>query len=220
MTQMLASSGKFSAGGVILDSSGFSAHGAASWYYDNSLLRGQIWAVWNEFADDIFNVYAPNAILRLVSDMKIVVASDVVPESTESIGTASEPFDDVYADTFHGVRLLYVGDETEKNVVGSVETEIKTFRVIRDDSHGVKPTRLYFVGEAKVTAGTGYLKVSVNGAASSTVWTFTNTSYAHQAGYVDLSLSDDTINTISVRLDNSGANTTHNRTLEAYAVCS
>jgi hypothetical protein len=115
-----------------------------------------------------------------------------------------------------GLRLLYVGDETEKSVYGTGETEIKTFRMIYDTSHGRKFARIYFVGEAYVTGGTGYLNVSIDGAASQTVWTITATSYALHEGYIDVSWTDDTVHTISIRLVNSGSYYTYNRTLEVY----
>jgi hypothetical protein len=111
--------------------------------------------------------------------------------------------------------MLYVGDETEKNVYGTTETEIKTFRMIRNTSHGRDYARIYFTGEARVSAGTGYLRVSIDGAASTIVWTITSTSYALHEGYIDVSWSDDSIHTISIRLSNTGAsNYTYNRTLE------
>lgn len=113
-------------------------------------------------------------------------------------------------------RMLYVGDETEKNVTGTVETEIKNFRMIRNISHGKKYSRIYFIGEAKVSAGIGNLKVSIDGGASTVVWTITGTSYALYEGYIDVDWADDTIHTISVRLVNdTGGQTTYNRTLEA-----
>jgi hypothetical protein len=115
-----------------------------------------------------------------------------------------------------GLRMLYAGDETEKSVSGTTETEIKTFRMIYNTSHGRKYTRVYFIGEAYVTGGTGYMKVSIDGAASTTVWTITATSYALHEGYIDVSWSDDSIHTVSVRLANSGSYTTYNRTLEVY----
>lgn len=119
------------------------------------------------------------------------------------------------------VRIMYVGDETIKSVLGNVSTEIKTFRMIRNDSHGVYPiTEIYFIGEAMVDAGTGYLKVSINGAAETTVWTFTDVAYAHQEGVAAIAFVNDSVNDISMRLDNTGAgNTTYNRTIEAYVVC-
>jgi hypothetical protein len=115
-----------------------------------------------------------------------------------------------------GLRLMYVGDETEKSVYGTGETEIKTFRMIYDTSHGRNFARVYFIGEAYVTGGTGYLKVSIDGAASQTVWTITATSYALHEGYIDVSWTDDTVHTISIRLVNTGSYTTFNRTLEVY----
>jgi hypothetical protein len=115
-----------------------------------------------------------------------------------------------------GLRMLYVGDETEKSVYGTTETEIKNFRMVYNTSHGRKYARIFFTGEAYVTGGTGYLKVSIDGAASTTVWTITATSYALHEGYVDVSWTDDTIHTISIRLANSGSYNTYNRTIEIY----
>lgn len=115
-----------------------------------------------------------------------------------------------------GLRLLYVGDETEKNVYGAVESEIKNFRMVYTTSHGRKFARMYFMGEAYVTGGTGYLKVSIDGGASQTVWTITATDYTFHKGYIDVSWTDDTIHTISIRLVNSGDYYTYNKTMEAY----
>ena len=115
-----------------------------------------------------------------------------------------------------GLRMLYVGDETEKSVYGTTETEIKTFRMILNTSHGRRYSRIYFVGEAYVTGGTGYMKVSIDGGTSQTVWTITSTSYALHEGYIDVSWGDDTIHTISIRLANSGSYYTYNRTIEIY----
>jgi len=115
-----------------------------------------------------------------------------------------------------GLRGLYAGDETERSVIGTTETEIKFFRMIRDTSSGKNYTRIFFVGEGRVTAGTGSLRVSIGGAASVLVWNFTNTVYAHQEGFIDVAWADNTIHTISIRLMNSTTATTFNRTLEVY----
>lgn len=115
-----------------------------------------------------------------------------------------------------GLRLLYAGDETEKTVSGAVETEIKFFRMVLNTVSGRNFTRLFFIGEAYVTGGTGYLQVSIDSAPSVAVWTFANLSYAPQQGFIDVSWSNNTIHTISVRLRNSGSFVTYNRTLEAY----
>jgi len=153
------------------------------------------------------------AIIRDMRD-KLIRLTKLSPVSTSggAGGGGSSPV---------SIRIMYVGDETIKSVLGNVSTEIKTFRMIRDDSHGIYPiTEIYFVGEAMVDAGTGYLKVSINGAAETTVWTFTDVAYAHQAGVAAIAFADDSVNDISMRLDNSGAgNTTYNRTIEAYVIC-
>jgi len=117
-----------------------------------------------------------------------------------------------------GLRFLYVGDETEKNVYGTTETEIKIFRMILNSLHGRKFARIHFIGEAKVTGGTGYMKVSIDGGASQTVWTITSTDYSLHAGFIDVAWADNSIHTISIRLQNSGSYYTYNRTIEIYVM--
>ena len=112
---------------------------------------------------------------------------------------------------------FYTGDDTVKSIVGVAETEVKNFRMIKSSSHGLSYSTIYFVGEAYVTANTGYLKVSIDGGASVAVWTFTTTGgYGIQKGSIDVSgWSDDSVHTISLRLHNSTAGqTTYNRTVD------
>ena len=116
-----------------------------------------------------------------------------------------------------GLRALYAGDETEKSVFGITEAEIKFHRMIINTDSGRNYTKIFFVGEARVTGGTGQLRVSIDGAPSSVVWTFTNTAWAHQEGSLSVAWPDKTVHTISIRLVNSGNFTTFNRTLEVYA---
>jgi hypothetical protein len=111
---------------------------------------------------------------------------------------------------------LYAGDETEKSVYGTTEAEVKFLRMINSPGYGFNITRLYFIGEAYVTGGTGYMRVSIDGASSVVVWTITSTSYAPQKGYIDVSWGADTIHTISIRLVNSSSYYTYNRTIEIY----
>ena len=132
------------------------------------------------------------------------------------IATSGRVLQNIVQGLGSGLRLLYVGDETEKSVYGTTETEIKTFRMILNTSHGRKFTRIYFIGEAYVTGGTGYMTVSIDGGASQTVWHITAASYALHEGYIDVSWSDDTVHTISIRLYNSGSYTTYQRTIEVY----
>jgi hypothetical protein len=114
------------------------------------------------------------------------------------------------------LRFLYAGDETEKSVYGTTEAEVKFLRMINSPGYGFNITRLYFIGEAYVTGGTGYMRVSIDGASSVVVWTITSTSYAPQKGYIDVSWGTDTIHTISIRLVNSSSYYTYNRTIEIY----
>ncbi len=238
MFSILSNSGKgtFGGGACILDDTGMHITSADGTdyirFYVAAGQRGQIYTD-DLVGDDEFRVESIFADLILKSrdkDIYIDAADRLFLDALNGVFLGSPAGiwfgDDVYpvtdkVDLLHGYRIMYVGDETVKSVVGAVSTEIKNFRILRSDSHGVKPTRLYFTGEAYVTAGTGYLKVSINGAAEVTVWTFTDVAYAYQEGSLDLALGDDTVNTVSIRLDNTGGgNTTYNRTIEAYVYCS
>ncbi|MEM1532266.1 MAG: hypothetical protein QW599_05430 [Nitrososphaerota archaeon] len=112
-------------------------------------------------------------------------------------------------------RSLYAFDETEKSVYGTTETEIKNFNLVRSSSHGFPLTRVYVVAEVMVTGGTGYLSVYVAGTKVIELST-TSTSYTMLTGSASVSLSDNSINSVSVRLRNSGSYTTANRLFELY----
>ncbi|MBO3801758.1 MAG: hypothetical protein JTT12_05520 [Candidatus Brockarchaeota archaeon] len=115
------------------------------------------------------------------------------------------------------LRFLYAGDETEKSVYGTTETEIKTLRIINAPGYGFNNIKnLYFVGEAYVTGGTGNLKVSIDGASSVSVWSISSTSYSLYTGSVSVNWSSSAVHTVSIRLVNSGSYYTYNRTIEIY----
>jgi len=113
------------------------------------------------------------------------------------------------------IRKLYYGDETECSVTGTTETSIKTLRVVNCSTAGLSVTKLYFVATLKVSGGTGYLKVYVDGTLVATLQT-TSTSYAVVYGSAAVSWSDNTVHTVDARISNSGSYTTYNQVFEVY----
>jgi len=118
-------------------------------------------------------------------------------------------------------RAIVAWDETEVDYTdtsGDTYSEEKTHRIITSDSYGYKVSTIYIIAEMKVDAGTGTLGVFIDGGANpSLTLTTTSTSYELKHGSFDVSWSDDTIHTVSIKLKNSDAgNTTSNRTYECY----
>jgi len=115
-------------------------------------------------------------------------------------------------------RKLYVGDETEVSVTGTTEESVKNFRMINSSTHGFSIKKIYVIAEMKVSAGTGSLKVYIDGATTpSLTLTTTSTSYVLVKGSFTVTWADDTIHTVDIRLVNDTSTaTTYNRTLEFY----
>lgn len=88
-------------GAAVLDSSGITFHGAALWFYDNALYRGQIYASYFEFSDDLFVFNAPNASALISADLDVLLypGRNVIPyQSGIKLGTVTDPWDEVHAD--------------------------------------------------------------------------------------------------------------------------
>lgn len=112
-------------------------------------------------------------------------------------------------------RRLYADDETEVSVTGTIETEVKTHRVIKSSNYGIAVNKIYVLAELRVSGGVGTMRVYIDGSNVIELST-TSTSYVLVSGSYTPSWSDDTIHTVSVRLLNSGSDTTYNRTYEMY----
>ncbi|MBT9164030.1 MAG: hypothetical protein DDT23_00019 [candidate division WS2 bacterium] len=115
------------------------------------------------------------------------------------------------------LRFHYVGDETERSVAGTTETEIKFFRMIKHpNAYNLRLLR--FFAELRVSAAsTGTLRIYLDGAASpSLTLTTIATAFELLNGSIDVSAWADGVHTVSIRLLNSTTATTINRLLECY----
>jgi hypothetical protein len=114
------------------------------------------------------------------------------------------------------VRRLYTADETEVFVTGTTEAEVKFHRIVNSSTHGFSIRRVNVIAELKVSGGTGYLKVYIDGVNVITLST-TSTTYVLVKGSYAVSWADDTIHDVSIRLvNNTAGQTTYNRLYECY----
>jgi len=109
----------------------------------------------------------------------------------------------------------FVGDDTEKSVVGTTPTVLKWHYIglVSDVTY----SKAVFVLEGKVTSGTGYYDIVINGNTATTLQT-TSTVYTFMKATVDISgLSADSIHKIEIRVYNSDSSgTTYLRVYELY----
>jgi hypothetical protein len=114
------------------------------------------------------------------------------------------------------VRRLYTADETEVFVTGTTEIEVKFHRIVNSSTHGFSIRRVNVIAELKVSGGTGFLKVYIDGVNVITLST-TSTTYTLVKGSYNVSWADDTIHSVSIRLvNNTAGQTTYNRLYECY----
>lgn len=134
---------------------------------------------------------------------------------TDSLHAATKQYADDLVSALQ-VRSLYAADSTVNSAAGTSETTIKSLTVAKCSSAGLNISSLSVVGSLKVSAGTGSLKIYVDGVLGATLTT-TSTSYALvKSPILGVSWTDDTLHTIEFKVSNSGANTTYNEILEVY----
>jgi hypothetical protein len=115
------------------------------------------------------------------------------------------------------VRRLYTADETEVFVTGTTESEVKFHRIVNSSTHGFSIRRVNVIAELKVSGGTGFLKVYIDGVNVITLSTTVTTTYTLVKGSYNVSWADDTIHDVSIRLvNNTSGQTTYNRLYECY----
>lgn len=176
-------------------------------------------------------------VLELVAGANIAITADAASDTVTIAGTGTWPNADkvdgcdagtgannvlkldasgkVPPACLPSIRKLYYGDETECSATGTAETSIKILRVVKCSSAGYDVTKLHFVATLKVSGGTGYLKVYVDGALVTTLQT-TSTGYVVVYGSAAVSWSDNTVHTVEARISNSGAYATYNQVFEVY----
>lgn len=115
-------------------------------------------------------------------------------------------------------RILYTGDETEMSIYGTTSTSIKTLTMVKCSTAALSPTKIFVVATLKVTGGTGYLEIYVDGVLKQTLST-TSTSYVlvYSPSAIDVSSwANNSIHTIDIKLKNSSGYITYNQLLEIY----
>lgn len=117
--------------------------------------------------------------------------------------------------TVVGAKQPIAVDDTEVSVSGTSETEVKKFTFLKSD---LMPFKILIVQlEGKVSGGTGYFRIYIDGSLKKELTT-TSTSYIPLVCAIDVTDLAKGSHEFSLRLLNSGSYNTYNRTIEVYGV--
>lgn len=111
--------------------------------------------------------------------------------------------------------VLLASDDTEVSNTGTNEATVKYFRFVKCDT--VKLTSLHVHVEAKVSGGTGYIRIYIDGSLYKELTT-QDIDYKLLEADIDISGLGNGIHKLEVRLANSGDYTTYQRLLEVYGI--
>jgi len=117
--------------------------------------------------------------------------------------------------TVVGAKQPIAVDDTEVSVYGTSETEVKKFTFIKSN---LMPFKILIIQlEGKVSGGTGYFRIYIDGSLKKELST-TSTSYVPLVCAINVTDLPEGGHTFSLRLLNSGSYYTYNRTIEVYGV--